>query len=513
MVPNKKYREFTVNTISLLFIVLFVYASISKLLDFETFQIQLAQSPLLSAYAGIVSVLVPSIEILLAALLIISRFRLVALIGCFWLMVMFTVYIIIILNFSEYIPCSCGGVLEKLSWTQHLIFNIFFVFLAALAIYMTLQVSKSQTFQPSLKTVSIGLFIIAAFSTLVVTLIFIGSENRSYINEAFQRKYLPRAAEYLGDYDLGSKAYYLAGYKDSIIYIGNLQAPLYLKTIDVSLRHIQDFPVTISNLELPYRRARISVEPPFFYVGDGTVPVIFRGKTADWRATVFSYEDAYFKQFEIADSSHIGFAGISPITSTTNLGLISKAPGKDTVFFNDKILTKQFDGIFDSDGVLLWNYAHKKFIYTYFYRNSYEVTDENLNHLSTGKTIDTVGTAILNISHHSKKDQYKRGQAVVVNRYTATYGDFLFINSDRLGRFEDRTTANAAAIIDVYNIIENKYEFSFYIGHQPDKKLDGFSIDKDLLIALVNGRLWIFKLKPEYFNPGLNTTHTGQYQE
>ncbi|PHR12829.1 MAG: hypothetical protein COA40_08165 [Aequorivita sp.] len=513
MIFNKKYRELTINLISILFIVLFVYAAISKLLDFETFQIQLAQSPFLGTYAGVLSVLVPAVEILLSVLIIFPRYRIAALIGCFTLMIMFTVYIFIILNFSDYIPCSCGGVLEKLSWTQHLVFNIVFIVLAALAIFLTSQVSKSSVKRSSLKTVSLGLFIIAAFSTLLVTVMFIGSESKLYINEAFQRKYLPRAAEYLGDYDLGSKSYYLAGFKDSIIYIGNLQAPLYLKTIDVSLKHIQDFQVTISNLELPYRRARILVEPPFFFVGDGTVPVLFRGKTNDWQATVFSYDDAYFKQFEIADSTHIGLTGISAITSTTNLGLITKASAQDTVIFNDQIITKQVDGIFDSDGSLLWNYAHKKFIYTYFYRNSYEVTDENLNHLSTGNTIDTVSTAILNIFHHSKKNQYKKGQAVIVNRHTATYGDYLFINSDRLGRFEDKTTANAAAIIDVYNILENTYKFSFYIGHQPDKKLDGFRINKDLLIALVNGRLWIFKLKPEYFNPGLNTTHTGQYQE
>jgi membrane protein CcdC involved in cytochrome C biogenesis len=66
MIFNKKYREFTVNVISLLFIVLFIYAAISKVLDYETFTIQLAQSPLLSAYAGIIAWLVPGGEIVIA---------------------------------------------------------------------------------------------------------------------------------------------------------------------------------------------------------------------------------------------------------------------------------------------------------------------------------------------------------------------------------------------------------------------------------------------------------------
>ncbi|MGB3345425.1 MAG: MauE/DoxX family redox-associated membrane protein [Aequorivita sp.] len=513
MVFNKKYREFTINVISLLFIVLFVYAATSKILDFETFQIQLAQSPFLGAYAGMVSVSVPGIEILLAALLIIPRYRLVALIGCYGLMVMFTTYIVIILNFSDFIPCSCGGVLEKLSWTQHLIFNIVFIVLASVAILFISRIPKPDRLSPSLKTMFTVLFIIAAFAILLVTLLFLSSQKKLYRNEAFQRKYLPHAAEYLADYELGSNNYYIAGFKDSIIYLGNLQAPLYLKTLDVSLHHIEDFPVAISNTELPYRRAMIRVEPPYFYLGDGTVPVIFRGNINNWKANLFSYKEAYFKQFEIVDSVRVGLASISNTSFTTMLGLLTKTATKDTVVFNEAVITKQLDGIFDTDGDLLWNGRHKKFLYVYYYRNSYEVTDENLLSHYSGKTIDTISKAILDISHHSKTDQYKRGQSVVVNRHSATYGDYLYINSDRLGRFEDKKATDSAAIIDVYNIVTNSYEFSFYLYHQQNKKLNAFHIYKDILIALVDGRLWIYKLKPEYINPGPNTTHTGQYQE
>ena len=42
-------------------------------------------------------------------------------------MTMFTVYIILILNFSDFVPCSCGGVLENLSWKEHVVFNVLFI--------------------------------------------------------------------------------------------------------------------------------------------------------------------------------------------------------------------------------------------------------------------------------------------------------------------------------------------------------------------------------------------------
>jgi hypothetical protein len=348
----------------------------------------------------------------------------------------------------------------------------------------------------------------------LLTLVFAFSEKKIFRNEAFQRKYIPNALEYIGNYELGSKNFYIAGFKKNIIYLGNYQNPLYLKTLTTHLGASEDFPVSISDMELPYRRVRILVEPPYFFVGDGTVPVIFRGNLKDWDASVFSYDEAHFKQFEISDSTRVGLTTISSTTSSTTLGLLTKSSLEDSLIYNDGILIKQMDGIFDTDGLLLWNGEHRLFLYIYFYRNSYEVTDENLNYKFSGKTIDTISKAVLDIAHYRTDDKFKKGgNSILVNRYSATFGDYLYINSDRLGRYEDKTALDSAAIIDVYNIMDNTYKFSFYLGHQPHKKLDGMRIDKNYFVALVDGRIWIYKLKPEYFNSGSNTTHTGQYQE
>ena len=129
-------RKIVIEIICCLFILLFTYAAISKVLDLQKFQIQLSQSPLLTAFAGRLVWAVPSVEIIISLMLAFPRFRSMALYACFSLMVMFTVYIVTILNFSAYIPCSCGGILEKLSWRQHLTFNVGFVLLALIGIIL-----------------------------------------------------------------------------------------------------------------------------------------------------------------------------------------------------------------------------------------------------------------------------------------------------------------------------------------------------------------------------------------
>ena len=125
-----KTKEIIISCIKYLFVLLFVYAAASKLLDFNTFQNQLGQSPLLSAYAHIISWAVPITEIGIAILIVTKKYHVLGLYGFYIMMVMFTTYIIIILNFTSFTPCSCGGVLEKLGWTEHLIFNIIFIILS-----------------------------------------------------------------------------------------------------------------------------------------------------------------------------------------------------------------------------------------------------------------------------------------------------------------------------------------------------------------------------------------------
>ncbi|MGB5819334.1 MAG: MauE/DoxX family redox-associated membrane protein [Saonia sp.] len=128
------HKKIVLEIICMLFIILFVYAAMSKLLVFDEFKIQIGQSPVLTAYADWVAWMIPFIEIVFSLMLVIPKLRLLGLYASFTLMVMFTTYIFIVLNFSDSIPCSCGGVLEKLGWTEHLIFNIAFIALAFIGI-------------------------------------------------------------------------------------------------------------------------------------------------------------------------------------------------------------------------------------------------------------------------------------------------------------------------------------------------------------------------------------------
>ena len=129
-------RKVIVDIVCALVILLFVYASFSKLIDFNKFKVDLGRSPLLTAFADYIAWFIPVIEIIISVMLTTNRFRLLGLYASFTLMVSFTAYIIAILEFSDYVPCSCGGILQNLDWGEHLIFNSVFILFIILGVLL-----------------------------------------------------------------------------------------------------------------------------------------------------------------------------------------------------------------------------------------------------------------------------------------------------------------------------------------------------------------------------------------
>lgn len=117
-----------------LFIVLYLYTGISKFMEFDLFQEQLIESPVLRPVALLVSWSIPIVEFCIALMLFVPRTRLYGLYSSFIIMVVFTVYVSIILIIDKELPCSCGGIVEALSWKGHLVFNLIFTVLALVGI-------------------------------------------------------------------------------------------------------------------------------------------------------------------------------------------------------------------------------------------------------------------------------------------------------------------------------------------------------------------------------------------
>jgi hypothetical protein len=131
-----KWRNFTIEISAALLVILFIYTGMNKLMDHEQFSFQLGRSPYMQHLVDYIAIPLPLGELAIAALLIFKRTRLLGFYASFFLMSLFTGYVWLMLNKSYYLPCSCGGILQALSWKAHLVFNATFTGLSLAGIFL-----------------------------------------------------------------------------------------------------------------------------------------------------------------------------------------------------------------------------------------------------------------------------------------------------------------------------------------------------------------------------------------
>jgi len=490
----KSISTFIILIICSLFSGLFIYAATSKILDFENFEVQLGQSPLISAYSEFISWTVIMVEILLALLLMVSRLRTLGLVLSLGLMTMFSVYIYLILNFSSFIPCSCGGILEKMSWNSHLIFNIFFIALACLGVFVNEKLNSTHFGRGKIVRVILVESGVMVLSILFVWVLFLSSEQIMHKNNPFLRRYPQHPVEFVNSTDLKHSSYYLAGTSKDRIYIGSYEYPTYMLSVDkkLSSRKLEKLHFDIDKFS--FKMISISVQDSYFYLSDGVVPIILRGSVKNWTVTKELSGVPYFTRAVAIDSTRSVFRSNNSKNLANVLGIFN-SDSMPKIIYKRELLPAGEDGIFSTDGMLLYSQEAQKIIYLYYYRNEFLVADKNGNLIRRSHTIDTISNVKFKVSKLNRGRQFAvSSPSLVVNANATVYKNLLFVHSLIKGKFENENLWKKSFIIDVYDLNTNTYRFSFPLYHTLSNELSYFSVDDANLYAIIGTELAVYKL-------------------
>jgi len=113
---------------------LFLYTAHAKLVDHDRFLNGLKRVHIINGFAVLISVAVPVAEFIVALLLLVPQTARQGLYSFIALMSSFTIYIISAMIWEKNLPCHCGGAIERLSWSQHIWFNLAFIAIAIVAL-------------------------------------------------------------------------------------------------------------------------------------------------------------------------------------------------------------------------------------------------------------------------------------------------------------------------------------------------------------------------------------------
>jgi hypothetical protein len=139
-----KTRTFNIaiEAITAVLLLLWIYTGLNKVIHYDKFSFEAGRSPFLQHIAPLVAVIIPATELIISALLIIKRTRVAGLYASLFLITLFTGYVYIMLHYAYDLPCSCGGIIELLTWEQHLIVNSLLTLLTVIAILLQSRLTK-----------------------------------------------------------------------------------------------------------------------------------------------------------------------------------------------------------------------------------------------------------------------------------------------------------------------------------------------------------------------------------
>lgn len=475
----KKSLLITYHLLNSLCILLFVYAALSKLMAFSNFQAQLSQSPLISAFTGMISYSIPMAELVIAVLLFFPVTRKFGHGFFFALLFAFTTYIVGILHFAPYVPCSCGGVLESLNWEQHLYFNLVFL----LASLFCLWVDSDYQF-----TWIRWLLLLPIPGVIGMYFLFQWSENTIHQENPFIRRFVQASNIKKAEKELPASVFYMAGYDHNQIYLANPISPLKILEIDTDLKNTKEYTIELENSKFPFTNVMVRIHPPYFYVMDGSIPIVYRGKISDWKANIQMKENGYFfSKAEVVDSTKIAFRAHDKETFEHVLGTFTL--GKHPQIFHAKnLLTKQLDGVFDTDGKMFYERISNTLHYVYYYRNEYLITNDQLELVAKGLTIDTNRVAKISLYKNPKTGEKKLTTPfATIHQLITANEQFLLINATRRGKYEPVEMWKQSSVVDIYNWKDQTYHSSIYIPHQKQQKLkDMMWIHNHLYVIIGN---------------------------
>lgn len=327
-------------------------------------------------------------------------------------------------------------------------------------------------------------------SFLVISLLYAFSIWNYNHSNNFIRKLPPHVLRPLHILNIKYNSYYFAGQDNQDVYLGNSTAPNHLLKVNLATYDTASIKLNLPDIKLVPGYTRIFIENQDFVLAEGHTPVIIKGNLYDRQIKILD-NNIYFISAKMMDPENLVVKTYDG--SKANIGLFNLLEGKLST--NPNLLEKQLDGLFCTDGQLHTIPSKNKVVYIYRYRNEFIITDNHLNMSLKGRTIDTISKARIKLTKFDNGQTQFAAPPLVVNRVSTTSEKYLFINSGLKADNENRDAFNKYSVIDVYELSDASYQFSFYLPHFKGQKVNSLKTYQNNLLVMYDQYLIIYDMR------------------
>jgi len=121
------WKNIIFDVLAVSFVVLFLLTAIKQLMAFQTLKEVLAASPLIGRQSSLFAYVIPGSETAISLLILVPKTRVLGVFASLSLLILFTAYLTYMVTAGVKLPCNCGGIIPRLSWTQHIGLNLILI--------------------------------------------------------------------------------------------------------------------------------------------------------------------------------------------------------------------------------------------------------------------------------------------------------------------------------------------------------------------------------------------------
>lgn len=348
--------------------------------------------------------------------------------------------------------------------------------------------------------VLVGVVVVASLA--VVAILYARTDR--YPNHrfaSFERKIVSSYVHLERSLKLEHKGYYLAGYSSGRVYLAQHHMPHRLLIANRTLTSVEEAIFEVEGDGLEYKRLRVTVDSPYFYLADGLIPFVYRGQLSRRKASPWIMDVEFTKAIPISSHS----LALVSISNWQNTILKRMATASEPEFYGHILEPQHNDGVFSTDGMLRFDKISKKLVYVYYYRNEFIVMDTTFQSIHCGRTIDTISVARIKVGKINSKNirQLAAPSLKVNNDCDASNGE-LYVQSNILSKSETPREFTDNSVIDVYDLQTLIYQYSFYLPTFNGKKANEFISHENDLYALYGSEVVHYTIRKQKKLPGNN---------
>ncbi len=326
----------------------------------------------------------------------------------------------------------------------------------------------------------IVLFLTAIAAFMVVVFVALTTSDKTKYNNDFVRIFPPHAADINTIINTQTNHLFLVGLLRRDAYLRDRKGILFLELYSKDTTRIE--------LETPFG-SEVAIDSPFFFVHNGGNGTLKRGDLFTWKIDTTFDSIPGFTAIQMMSGQE---GVIRKINISKRQNSLERLDGSA-----EYVLEKQIDGLLCTDGILQYSRELNQLVYVYRYRNQFVCLDSCLNVIRYGKTIDTTSVAKISVAEIDGKITMAK-PPLAVNNDARVSGRYLFVQSNLVARNEAVDKSKERTVIDVYNITDGSYRYSFYIDNYEGSKMLEFDVANNTLIATFPRAIITYDLPSKY---------------